>query len=191
MKSILRLLPLGLLGLFSVGCSTVTVQTDYDKDASFTAYRTYALQMAAQGVTMSPSGEAALRNTLREQLAARGIAEAAQTQPADLEVVTHLVTSLEVDVQQYTTTYRYGYRGTWPYRGGAYGIWAGAPVSYVDVNTYTSGTLILDFVDAKTKMLVFRGTGTGSVGTTKANAKKVAAAVTKIVQRLPFTPVNR
>ncbi|MBL9136141.1 MAG: DUF4136 domain-containing protein [Verrucomicrobiales bacterium] len=188
MKAFLPFLPCVLLGLLSIGCATVTVQTDYDKAASFGVYRTYSLQMAPQGVTMAPSGQAALRDTLRDQLAARGIIEAAQGQPADLEVVTHLVTSLEVDVQQYTTTWRYGYRGTWPYRGGAYGMWVGAPVGYVDVNTYTSGTLILDFVDTKTKMLVFRGTGTGSVGTAKANAKKVASAVTKIVRRLPLTP---
>lgn len=60
-------------------------------------------------------------------------------------------------------------------------MWVGAPPSYVDVNTYTEIVRILDFVDTKTKALVFRGTGTGSVGDPKANAKKVASAVTKIV----------
>jgi hypothetical protein len=186
MKATSQHLPFVLLALVAAGCSTVTVQTDYDKAATFGSYHTYTLNHAPEGITLSPSGQAALRDTLRAQLANRGITEAPAGQPADLEIVSHVVTSQGVSVQQYTTTWRYGYRGTWPYRGGGYSMWVGAPPSYVDVNTYTEGTLILDFVDTKSKALVFRGTGSGSVGDAKANAKKVASAVTKIVAKLPF-----
>ncbi|MCC7377439.1 MAG: DUF4136 domain-containing protein [Verrucomicrobiales bacterium] len=177
--------------LLAAGCSSVTVQTDYDKAATFGTYHTYTLNHAPEGITLSPSGQAALRDTLRTKLATRGILEAAPGQSSDLEIVSHIVTSQGVTVQQYTTTWRYGYNGTWPYRRGGYSMWVGAPPSYVDVNTYTEGTLILDFVDTRTQALVFRGTGTGSVGTTKANAKKVVSAVTKIVKQLPQPPDRR
>ena len=64
-------------------------------------------------------------------------------------------------------------------------MWAGAPTTYTDVRHYTEGTLILDFVDAKTRKLVFRATGTGTVGSTKANASSIEKAVTKIILAFP------
>jgi TATA-box binding protein (TBP) (component of TFIID and TFIIIB) len=45
--------------------------------------------------------------------------------------------------------------------------------------------LILDFVDAHTKKLVFRGVGKAVVGGAGSNAKKISAAVAKIVDQFP------
>ena len=41
----------------------------------------------------------------------------------------------------------------------------------------TGGTPMLDFVDAKTRQLVFCGTGKGTVGSTEANAKSLQEAM--------------
>ena len=83
------------------------------------------------------------------------------------------------------TDWGYGYHGTWPYGYGRYGMWAGAPVTYTDFNTYGEGTLIIDFVDAHTKKLVFRGVGKAVVGGPEANAEKIRAAVAKIMDQFP------
>ena len=64
-------------------------------------------------------------------------------------------------------------------------MWAGAPVTYVDVSNYTEGTLILDVVNTHTKKLVFRGTGTAVVGGPNSNAGKIRDAVKKMVAALP------
>jgi len=72
-----------------------------------------------------------------------------------------------------------------PYGYGYYGMWAGAPRTYTDVSQYTEGTLILDFVDAKTKKLVFRGIGTGTVSDPETNAERIKEAVEKIVNDFP------
>jgi hypothetical protein len=64
-------------------------------------------------------------------------------------------------------------------------MWAGAPRTYVDVNQYTEGTMILDVVDTHTKKLVFRGTGTAVVGGPDSNADKIHDAVKKMVDALP------
>jgi hypothetical protein len=53
------------------------------------------------------------------------------------------------------------------------------------VNQYKEGTLILDFVDARTKKLVFRGVGTAVVGGPESNAAKIQEAVSKIVAAYP------
>jgi hypothetical protein len=164
-------------------CSTVTVTTDYDRSASFAKYKTYSLAPASQGQTLSPTGEAALRDSLRTELGTRGISPAGSGR-ADLAVVRHVFTQEKVSVHQYTD-WGYGYHGGWPYGYGHYGMWAGAPRTYVDVNNYTEGTMILDFVDTRTGKLVFRGTGKAVVGGVESNAEKIREAVRKIVADFP------
>ena len=164
-------------------CSTVTVTTDYDHTASFGKYKTYALEPAAHGQTLSPTAEAALRDALRTEMASRGISEAPPA-TANLAVVRHVFLQDKVSVQQYTD-WGYGYHGSWPYGYGHYGMWAGAPLTYTDVSNYTEGTLILDVVDTHTKKLVFRGTGTAVVGGSEGNADKIRDAVKQMVDALP------
>lgn len=165
--------------LLSAACSMVSVTTDYDKTASFAHYRRYILEPARAAIPLSPSTEAALRETLRASLAGHGIAET-DDQP-DLNVVPHVSTQQKLAVYPSTT---WGYAGL-PYRYGRYGMWAGAPMTYTDISQYTEGTLILDFVDAKTQKLVFRGVATGTVGDPESNAAQMKEAVRKIVADFP------
>src|SRR6266513_4423419 len=167
------------------GCASesVTVTTDHDPAAHFAAYKTYTLAPPARGETLSPVGEAALQESVRTELAKRGITEA-PGKNADLDVVRQVFVHEKVSVQQYTD-WGYGYHGSWPYSYGRYGMWYGAPVHYTDVNTYGEGTLILDFVDAHTKKLVFRGVGKAVVGGPDSNPGKIREAVAKIVADYP------
>ena len=175
-----------LVGAFLLAaCSTVTVTTDYDRSATFSKYRTYSLAPAAKGQTLSPSSEAALRDSLRTELNARGIKETTSGK-ADLAVVRHVFLEEKVAVQQYTD-WGYGYGGGWPYGYGYYSMWAGAPRTYTDVNEYTQGTLVLDFVDRRTNKLAFRGTGKAVVGGPESNARKIQEAVSKIVAEMPIS----
>ena len=132
-------------------CSSVTVTTDYDKSASFGKYKTYSLAPAAKGQPLSSASEAALREALRSELASRGIVESTSGKP-DLAIVRHVFLTDNISVQEYTD-WGYGYGGGWPYGYGYYGMWAGAPSTYVDVSTYTEGTMILDVVDTHTCLL--------------------------------------
>jgi len=183
MKTTVAKLPVLIAACTLAACSTVTVTTDYDRAASFGKYKTYALEPAVHGQTLSPTSEAALRDALRTELATRGISEAPAAK-ADLAVVRHVLTQEKVSVQQYSD-WGYGYHGTWPYTYGTYGVWTGAPHTYTDVRNYTQGTLILDFVDTHTKKLVFRGTGTAVVGGPESNAGKIQEAVKKTVAGFP------
>ena len=99
-------------------------------------------------------------------------------------MVRHVFLQDKVSVQQYTD-WGYGYHGAWPYGYGHYGMWASAPLTYVDVNQYTEGTLILDVVDTHTKKLVFRGIGQAVVDRSESNADKIRDAVKKMVAALP------
>jgi hypothetical protein len=171
-----------LASLFS-GCETVNVTTDYDHSAPFGTYHTYTLAPPARGQTMSPTAENALRDALRSELAARGITEASGKK-ADLDIVRHAFIQGKVSVQQYTD-WGYGRTGVWPYGYGYYGMWLGAPQTYTYYNEYNEGTLIIDFVDARTKKLVFRGIGTAVVGGPEANAAKIREGVAKMMANFP------
>lgn len=181
----------GIAAIFSVaslllicGCSTVSVTTDYDHSAPFGSYRTYAVEPPKNVPPLSPTADSALRSSLRENLAARGIREVTMAERPDLAVVPHAQLQQKYSVQQYT---QWGYGpGVWPYSGGYYGVWAGAPYTYTTINNYTEGTLILDFVDTVKQKLAFRGIGTATVSSsTESNAEKIREAVKKIVEKLP------
>lgn len=169
--------------LMLIGCSSVKVNTDYDQTASFDKYQTYRLAPPSQGPSLSPSGEAALRETLQSSLAARGISESKEGNP-DLDVVWHVFTQEQVSVTQYDD-WGYARGGPWPQRYGTYRAWGGAPMGFTDVNSYLEGTLVLDFVDTGTSNLVFRGTGTGTVGSSKANAQSIREAVRRMIEEFP------
>lgn len=165
---------LAALNLFLASCSTVSVTTDYDHAASFEQYRTYILAPASEKIALSPSSEQALLDSLRSNLAARNITEVSEG--ADLHVVRHVTTKERI--------VDWGHRGV-PYNYGRYGLWSRDPLTMPDVSQYTEGTLILDFVDAKTRKLVFRGIGTGTVSDPETNAERIREAVEKIVEKFP------
>jgi len=157
-------------------CSTnpyVTVKTDYDHAAAFGKYHTYAIDTASTG--LGPTTAAALQSSLRSSLAARGLKESGRN--ADLYIVPTVFTKEQLNVMPargYTVySSRYGTygRGTWAMNA--------------DVQQYTEGTLVIDFVDSKTHKLVFRGLGQAAVGSTERNAAAVQQAVNKIVAAYP------
>jgi hypothetical protein len=181
MKTTLQNLVAATVICVFTGCAAVTVTTDYDHAAKFAKYKTYALTPPHHSSIMSPTGETALRDALRTDLASRGLTETS-AQKADLDIVRHVFVQEKVSAQQWTD---WGYRGSWPYSFGSYDMWTGAPATYTDISIYGEGTLILDFVDAHTKKLVFRGVGKAVVGGPEANAEKIREAVAKIVTAYP------
>ena len=169
-------------------CSMVDVKTDYDHSTSFAKYKSYVLSPTPGGQSLSPSAQATLASSLKTQLALRGIHQSTHGK-ADLAVVPVAFLQDKVSVHQYTDWGSAGY-GTMGYGYGSYGMWAGAPRTYTNVNQYTEGTLILDFVDTHTHKLVFRGTGQAVVGSQQGNLRKIEKAVEKIVAAFPAGPAQ-
>ena len=183
MKSIsksLRYLTSLLIACTLAACSTtppVSVKTDYDHSATFGKYHTYALDAGSIG--LSPTGSAALRDALNSSLAARGFKEAS-TGRADLYIVPTVYTKQQLNVMPGGGYTRY------PSRYGRYGGWGPGTVTMAaEVQQYTEGSLVIDFVDSKTHKIVFRGLGQAAVGSTERNAAAIQAAVNKIVAAYP------
>jgi hypothetical protein len=174
---------LAVLGL--AACSAVTVTTDFDPSTAFDKYHTYALKQSKEKLTLSPSSEKAFLDALHNNLAAHGLREV--TDNADLLVLSYLRTKEKVVVYQ-SNGYGYGGYGYggYGYGGYNYGAWTGVSPNYTDVSQYTEGTLIIDFVDTKTKKLVFRGIAEGAVSDDpQTNAQHITEAVDKIMLKFP------
>ena len=66
-----------------------------------------------------------------------------------------------------------------------FGNYGGGWAMNADVQQYTEGSLVIDFVDGKTHKIVFRGLGRAAVGSTERNAAAIQEAVNKIVAAYP------
>jgi hypothetical protein len=153
----------------------VSVQTDYNHQISFADYNTYSLDLN-QAPALRPTGRAALSDALKASLAERGITEASAGK-ADLLVVPAASANERLHTMPSgTTTYV-------PYHGGHYGT--GQWYMNQDVTQWTEGTLVLDFLDRKRHLVVFRGVGKGALSTAESNAAAIRKAVQKIVADIP------
>ncbi len=166
------------------GCSTgVTISTYCDRSAQFGKYESYALIAPARGQKLTALSEEALRNSLRSKLSAHGIRETSGKE-ADLDVVYHIAPTKELGSNLYSD-WDFGYQGGWPSGpGGFFSMSPEVATTYNDGNRYLEGTLILDFVDARKKRLVFRGAATSANRDLLENTR-IREAVAGIVAAYP------
>lgn len=176
---------IALVLLAFVGCSAVSVSTDYDPGTDFNKYKTY------KWGTANDPNDALMKNQLvldrvyeaiDNSLGAKGFAKT-DSNP-DFVVYPHAGTKEKTDVE----SWGYGYGGWWgagPYRG--------YPGGNIDVTQYTEGSLFIDVVDMSDNKLVWRGIGTGVVdapSSPEAGTQKINDAVAKILQDFPPQPKN-
>jgi hypothetical protein len=161
-------------------CSSVTVRTDHDPGTNFARYRTYAFGPLSQNaLTLNPSIRAQIESSLDQELAARGLRRSARP---DFYVAYHVTTREQISVQTFHDWGRWTYGG---HRWNSYTLWRGAPITTSYVHRTTIGTLVVDFVDARTDRAFWRGVGTGTVSSTEAHRQKVAEAVRRMLENFP------
>lgn len=168
------LLALACVLLVIAGCSSVSVKTDFDSEANFTSYRTFKwvprpARAVRQPVIDNPINEARVRRAVEWQLTQKGY-RYVETGPADLLIAYHMGVQTKIDVDAYG--YHYWRR---PYRDG----------KVVEVHKYKEGTLVLDFIDAGRKQLVWRGVAQGALARQKGAEDTINSAVSKILKQYP------
>ena len=163
---------LGWTSIVALGLMTTTVlfaqhvNVDSNPAAPFATYKTYA--WAPGTPTPDPLNNQRLHASIDERLAARGLTQS--TASPDLIVSTNVTTQERVELVP---------------SGFAYGPWWGDRGVYVD--TKPEGTLIVDFYDAKTKQMVWRGVATASASEKPMkNMEKMNKALDKMFEKLPI-----
>jgi hypothetical protein len=164
-------------------CSTLKTSTQWDPKAPYDTYKTYAWLATAPGAEQAaairdPTARALVVSAVDREMARRGFVRLSPEQNPDFFVSVIGWGKDRVDI----TNYGYSYMGAY-----AYGPWGPTPVAtpVTEVNQYTEGTLIIDFVDANTKKLFWRGTASNTVTSPAQLEGVVDEAVRKLIDEYP------
>ena len=187
----MKILALPVLALlFLSSCVSVRVVSDYDKEANFNAYKTYAFyKTGIDRAHISDLDKKRILKAIDAEMSSRGLVKA---QDPDLLISIFTKESEQVDVYNNYWGGYYGW-GWSPYYYGGYGPgwgWGGPGWGWggTSVSTSTQGSLYIDLIDAKNKELVWQGKGVGTLNNTKKIEKKeerIREFVTKILQQYP------
>ncbi|MCX6171333.1 MAG: DUF4136 domain-containing protein [Flavobacterium sp.] len=164
-----------LLLLFFISCSSVRVNSDYDKKIDFTLYKTYAFyKTGIDKVEISDLDKKRILHSIDESLSAKGFTK---SETPDLLINFYTKEREQVDVNQFNMGWGYGWGWGWnPW------MWGGNTT----VTRYPEGTLYIDLIDASKKELIWQGEGEGVL--TKDTNKKdevIKEFVTKILEQYP------
>jgi len=176
MKAIRVILVLFFIG-FTVGCSTYNVKYDYDLQANFAEFKTFDWMQIPENAYMESLIVQRVKNAVNAELKAKGLIISSNN--PDFLIAEHLGKKDKIRV----SNWGYGY-GSYGY--GSYGRYR--RYGGVSAYKYEEGVLILDFVDTKSKKLIWRGSATAvvqNVNTPKKKEKLINAAVKAILKKYP------
>lgn len=155
-------------------CSSVRVASDYDKQADFSKYKTFAFYKP--GIDKAEINDLDKRRMLRaieSELLAKGFTK---SETPDVLVSIFTKSREKVNIQG-SGYYPYGYGWGWsPYYWG----------SYNTVTTSTEGVLYIDLIDTNKKELVWQGVGTGYLSkNTSKKEERIQEFVASIMDKYP------
>ena len=169
-----------------LGCSTISVDNDYDPSVDFGSLKSFSwIEKENTGEAPTIADNTLLTDRIERSVNAvletKGLSKAPRGE-ADFLISQHIGVQQKLQVD--TTQYGYGY-------GFGYGAWGG-PIggfpSQTTISQYEQGTLVIDFVRPESKNLIWRGTGQTRVRKTTSpqeREKLIREAVTKILSQFP------
>jgi hypothetical protein len=169
MKAIRVILVLFFIG-FTVSCATYGVKHDYDLQANFAEFKTFDWMQVPEKANIDSLILQRVKNAVNAELKAKGLTLSSNN--PDFLIAEHLGKNAKVRVSNWGYGYGYRYRG---YGG-------------ISAYQYEEGVLILDFVDIKSKKLIWRGSATAvvqNVNTPEKSEKLINAAVKAILKKYP------
>jgi len=156
----------------TISCSTIyDVRYDYDPQTDFSGFKTFDWMQVPEKADMNSLVIQRIKNAVNAELKAKGLTLTSNN--PDFLIAKHLGKKDQVKVTDWGYSYgRRGYRGT---AGGS-------------VHQYEEGSLILDFVDAKSKKMIWRGAAKAQVqyvDTPKKIDSLINEAVKEILKEYP------
>lgn len=183
MKKILKTLPVLALLIVVTSCSSVRVATDYDKNAKFETYKTFAFfKTGIDKAEISDLDKRRILRAIEAEMLAKGF-----TKSENPDLLISLFTKSNQRVDVYNNSWG---MGAWGW--GGWGPWGGFGPGWgwgwnqPNVSTTTEGVLYIDLIDASKKELIWQGMGTGYL--TRNMDKKeerIKEFVTKIMEQYP------
>ncbi|WP_051215914.1 DUF4136 domain-containing protein [Ferrimonas futtsuensis] len=176
---------IGILAL--AGCSSVSTEYDYDEKVAFDGFTKWAWVEATPDsgsakYQMDGLNDRRIRDALTAQLSNAGLS---QVPASDAQVLVNYLTQVEkkIDVDTFYTSFGY-----YPYYHSRHGYWGTGVQADTRVREYKEGTLVVDIIDAKTKQLLWRGSGTDTLKknlTPEKRTEQVQKVVSAIFEGYP------
>jgi hypothetical protein len=165
-----------LVGL--AGCATIyDVNYDYDQTAVFSDLKRYDWMPVTDSAGVNSLAFTRIQAAVDNGLQAKGLVRTSET--PDFLIAPHFGKKDKLQVNDMG----YGYGPYGRYWGGYYG-----PMGGVSTYEYEEGTLILDFVNAETKQMIWRGSAKAEIqnlDTPEKREKVIGEAVEKILEKFP------
>ncbi|NKI26002.1 DUF4136 domain-containing protein [Arenibacter sp. 6A1] len=179
MKNI-KFLFLPILMLFFISsCTSIQVLSDYDKEANFNSFKTYAFyKTGIDKAQISDLDKKRILKAIDTEMSARGFVKSNEP-----DILLSIFTKEKQQVDVYNNYWGGGYYG-W----GWHPYYWGGPWSGNNVSTRTEGSLYIDIIDAKNKELVWQGRGVGTLHNIRNMEKKeqrIKEFVSEILEAYP------
>lgn len=173
------------LGLvLAAGCSTIRSHSDYDPEAKFDTYSSFKWADEDQSVqsrvsaeqTVNPLNVQRIRQAIVSELKAKGYSHRVDQDAVDFTVSFTVGVREQTNLNAYPLMYEERWVRHWPYYG-----------SYVDVHTYTEGTLAIDVYDGGTLSPVWHGVARKQItrSDVEESAPLIRSAVSAILKDFP------
>ncbi len=172
MKSTVFFLTLGATVL-ALSCSSINVSHDYDPQANFNNLKTFSWLSFPKKAKVNQLVVKRIQDAVTGELEAKGLRLSSNP---DFMIAMHGATKEKLDIQD------------WGYSSPRAAYWGQRDIT---VQQYTEGTLILDFVDAKSKEIIWRGVASGAVdpgASPEKRTKRINEGVAKLLAKFPPVP---
>lgn len=180
MKNLRLLLIAAFAVTFLASCSSVRVIADYDQQADFRTYRSYAFyKTGIDRAQISDLDKKRILKAIDTEMGSRGFVKSQQPD---------LLVSIFTKERERVDVYNNNFGWSWGW-GGFYSPWAWGPGwgwgggFGPNVSTRTEGSLYIDLIDTKSKELVWQGRGVGTLNNTK-NVERKEERIRKFVSNI-------
>ena len=162
-----------LFSLSILSCGSIKVASDYDSDADFSNYKTFAFyKYGIDKVEISDIDKKRILKSIQNTLLNKGL-----TLDENPDILINIATKSSENIYIDNSFYSPYYTGWYPYYGRGH-----RQVAY----STSQGALYIDVIDTKSKQLIWQGKGIGVLSSKKSYRDElVNNYVTKILEVYP------
>ncbi|MHA7842609.1 MAG: DUF4136 domain-containing protein [Winogradskyella sp.] len=184
-NTLLKFTPILVLAILLSSCSSVRVAADYDREANFEQYKTFAFfKPGIDKAEISDIDKRRILRAIEAELLAKGM-----TKSENPDMLVSIFTKSTQRVDVYNNAWGFGGWGWGGFNRWGWGWGPGFGWGGNNVSTRTEGMLFIDFIDTDKKELFWQGSGTGYLVTRNVEKKeaRIKEFVAKTLEQFPPT----